>query len=109
MGTVADHLQTLVIGARRDVLQKMGGFVLGESKEEAVAGEVLTSALARARGYSVRQVAWRPFEYIDHPQWTSLRTLSRRWYWSLSRAMHLYLPPGLNAMIPRRRGATTRP
>lgn len=108
MGTIADHLQTLVVGARRDVLQRMGGFVLGESKKEAVAGEVLTSALARACGYRVRQVAWRPFEYIDHPQWSSLRTLSRQWYWSISRAMHLYLPRGLNAMIPRRRGVATR-
>lgn len=109
MGTIADHLQTLAIGARRDVLERMGGFVLGESKEEAVAGEVLTSALARARGYSVHQVAWLPFEYIAHPQWSSLRTLSRRWLWSVSRAMHLYLPPGVNAMIPRRRGAIHRP
>jgi hypothetical protein len=108
MGEIADHLQTLVIGARGDALRRMGGFVLGESKQEAVTGEVLTSVLARAHGYGIRQVAWRPFEYIDHPQWSSLRDLSRRWYWSISRAMHLYLPPGLNAMIPRRRGARTR-
>lgn len=104
MGKNADHLQTLVIGARREVLDRMGGFVLGESKRDAVAGEVLTSVVARAHGYRIRQVAWRPFEYINHQQWGYIRDISQRWYWSMSRAMHLYLPPILNRLIPRRRG-----
>ena len=104
MGSLADHLQTLAVGARAEVLESMNGFVLGGSKAEAVAGEVLTSALARSRGYRVRQLSWRPFEFVAHPQWTELRAISRSWTWSISRAMHLYLPRVLNARVPRRRG-----
>jgi hypothetical protein len=103
LGTRPDYVQTLIVGARREVLEHTGGFVVGDGKMGACAGEILTSVRARAKGLRNVQVAWRPFEYIRHPQWDDLRAVSGGWRWQLSRAMHLYLPSSINRLIPRRR------
>lgn len=105
LGSTPDALQTLAIGARADIMERTGGFVEADGKADAIAGEVLTSVRARSLGLRNVQVAWRPFEYIAHPQWADLRDMSGRWTWSLSRAMHLYLPVALNRWLPRRRSA----
>lgn len=104
-----DHLQMLSIGAERAALEKTGGFIEANTKVRAMAGEVLTSVRARMLGFRVRQTAWRPFEYIGHPQWSDLRHRSKSLHWSLSRAMHLWSPASLNRMIPRRRGPKRQP
>lgn len=103
LGTRPDYVQTLIVGARREVLDRTGGFVVGDGKTGACAGEVLTSVRARAQGLRNVQVAWRPFEYIRHPQWDDIRVMSGGWQWQVSRAMHLYLPSSINRLIPRRR------
>ena len=106
LGPKPDYIQTVVVGARREVLKDTGGFVEGHGHDKisAIAGEVLTSVRARALGFRNLQVAWRPFEYIEHPQWAEIRTLSGTWRWRVSRAMHLYLPSAINRLVPRRRG-----
>jgi hypothetical protein len=108
LGTRPDYVQTLIVGSRREVLERTGGFVVGEGKVGACAGEILTSVRARAFGLRNAQVAWRPFEYIRHPQWDDMRAVSGRWQWQVSRAMHLYLPQSINRLIPRRRGHERR-
>ena len=107
LGTRPDYVQTLIVGARRDVLEQTGGFVVGDGKMSACAGEILTSVRARARGLRNVQVAWRPFEYIRHPQWDDLRATSAGWRWQVSRAMHLYLPSSINRLVPRRKRGTS--
>ncbi|MEM9014977.1 MAG: hypothetical protein AAGB02_07700 [Pseudomonadota bacterium] len=101
LGAKADHLQTLAIGANHSTLQSTGGFIAQFDKVDAMAGEVLTSVRATAMGLKNRQVAWRPFEFIRHPQWDSLRKASARPAWSVSRALHLWAPARLNDFIPR--------
>jgi hypothetical protein len=103
LGARPDYVQTLIVGARRDVLERTGGFVVGASKTSACAGEILTSVRARALGLRNVQVAWRPFEYIRHPQWDDIRAMSGGWRWQVSRAMHLYLPSSINRLVPRRK------
>jgi hypothetical protein len=103
LGARPDYVQTLIVGARRDVLEQTGGFVVGDGKMSACAGEILTSVRARARGLRNVQVAWRPFEYIRHPQWDDIRAMSGGWRWQVSRAMHLYLPASINRLVPRRK------
>ena len=106
LGTRPDYVQTLIVGARREVLERTGGFVVGDGKMGACAGEILTSVRARAHGLRNVQVAWRPFEYIRHPQWDDIRATSGGWRWQVSRAMHLYLPSPINRLIPRRRSGS---
>lgn len=106
LGSRPDYVQTLIVGARREVLDRTGGFVVGDGKMGACAGEILTSVRARAHGLRNVQVAWRPFEYIRHPQWDDIRATSGGWRWQVSRAMHLYLPSAINRRIPRRRGGS---
>jgi len=103
LGDRPDYVQTLIVGARREVLERTGGFVVGDGKMGACAGEILTSVRARAHGLRNVQVAWRPFEYIRHPQWDDMRATSGGWKWQVSRAMHLFLPSSINRLIPRRR------
>jgi len=57
LGTRPDYVQTLIVGARREVLDRTGGFVVGDGKTEACAGEILTSVRARAHGLRNVQVA----------------------------------------------------
>jgi hypothetical protein len=102
LGPSPEHVQTLVVGARGEVLRRTGGFVEADGKVSAIAGEVLTSLRARALGFRNVQIAWRPFEYIEHPQWSELRERSARWTWWVSRAMHLYAPRPINRLVPRR-------
>ena len=101
LGETADHLQTLAVGACATTLEKTGGFVEADDKVGAMAGEILSSVRATSMGLQNRQVAWRPFEYVGHPQWIALREKSNTLKWSISRALHLWAPKSLNRMIPR--------
>jgi hypothetical protein len=74
--TVVDstHVQTTIVFASAEVLETTRGFVVpGTDKMDAITCEVAFSMLARQHGYAVCQVAFLPFHYISHPQWSSLR------------------------------------
>lgn len=73
-GLECDHLQSLVLCTRRDVLERIGGFPIGQSKAEAVAAEIGISKRVQSLGLQVRQIGLRPFEYVSHPQWAYRRT-----------------------------------
>ena len=68
-GPRADHLQTLVLCARRDVLEAVGGFPAGRNYGEAIAAEIAISKIVESRGWKTAQVGAAPFTYFDHPQW----------------------------------------
>ncbi|MBL8753586.1 MAG: hypothetical protein JNK15_09815 [Planctomycetes bacterium] len=68
-GPRGDHLQTLVLAVRADVLQRIGGFPLGSDYGEAIAAEIGVSKRVQMLGLSVEEVGPRPFTWITHPQW----------------------------------------
>lgn len=101
LGVRPDHLQTLIMGAAKDVLVKTGGFIADDDKVKAIAGEVLTSRRAAQMGYVNRQIAARPFEFISHPQWAGLRANSRTLRWRVSQAGYRWAPPWLLRWLRR--------
>ncbi len=46
LGPTGDHLQRLVLATRRDILEAIGGFLVGRSKGDAIACELAISAQA---------------------------------------------------------------
>jgi hypothetical protein len=72
VGWTGEHLQSLIIATRRDVLEAIDGFMIGASKGDAIACEFGISLAAVAKGWKLEQVGLLPFHYIDHPQWAFL-------------------------------------
>ena len=70
----ADHLQSLVLCARREVLEAVDGFPIGRTKGDAIGCEVAISLRSVAQGYRIKQVGRTPFTYILHPQWQFLQS-----------------------------------
>ena len=68
-GLRADHLQSLIWAARRETLETIHGFPASTNYGEAIAAEIATSKKIQSAGYRIRQVHWRPFHYVRHPQW----------------------------------------
>ncbi|WP_435018059.1 hypothetical protein TA3x_000003 [Tundrisphaera sp. TA3] len=91
-GSGSDHLQSLILGMRGDVLEKIGGFPLGVTKDEAICSEVAISKAVQALGLRIRQVGLRRFTRIHHPQWEAERAESHRIGWMVGRAFETYLP-----------------
>ncbi len=84
LGKSPTHLQTLALGASQRCLEAMGGFLQADGKVGAIATEVMLSRQCLQRGFVFRQSAWRPFEYIRHPQWMDERENSRTLKWNIS-------------------------
>ncbi|WP_375427142.1 hypothetical protein [uncultured Sphingomonas sp.] len=85
-GPTGAHLQSLVLCARREVLEAIDGFGLGLTYGDATVMEVATSKKVASLGLKVREVGPGSFRYILHPQWRErqgvLRMLGRtaaRW------------------------------
>ena len=82
-GKNAGHLQSLVLAARRDVLEAIDGFMIGRSYADAIGTEVAISKQVEALGFQVRQVGIGAFRYIIHPQWqhlaSGIRPILFRW------------------------------
>ncbi len=70
-GTEGSHLQSLILAARRDVLERIGPFPVGADYGESVTAEIIISKKVQNLGLRVRQVGWLPFSRILHPQWKS--------------------------------------
>jgi hypothetical protein len=74
-GPRGDHLQSLVLSARRAVLEMIGGFPQGRNYGEAMAAEIGISKKVQALGLRICEVGPEPFSYIHHPQWLHRKTL----------------------------------
>jgi hypothetical protein len=72
-GPKGDHLQSLVLFCRREVLGATGGFPVGNDYGEAIASEIGISKKVQALGLALRQVGPTPFTYVEHPQWLHRR------------------------------------
>ena len=68
-GNKGDHLQSLILFLRREVLQAIDGFPIGRNYGEAIAAEIGISKKVQALGLEICQVGPEPFSYIYHPQW----------------------------------------
>ncbi|MCE9657604.1 MAG: hypothetical protein K8R60_03525 [Burkholderiales bacterium] len=102
LGKSPSHLQTLAIGASAACLEATGGFLLADGKAQAIATEIMFSRLCLARGFAIRQSAWRPFEYIMHPQWRSLRDDSAKVSWNVNRALKRFFGQPFRTPAPAR-------
>lgn len=71
-GKTVDHLQSLILAARREVLEAIDGFVIERSYAHAIGAEFAVSKQVQALGLQIRQVGIKPFRYIVHPQWQHL-------------------------------------
>lgn len=82
-GKKVEHLQSLIIASRRDVLEAIDGFLIERSYAYAIGAEFAISKQVEVLGLRVRQVGLKPFRYIVHPQWQHLavgiRPLLFRW------------------------------
>jgi hypothetical protein len=72
-GRRADHLQSLILYARREVLQAINGFPVGRNYGEAIAAEIGISKKVQSLGLRIGEVGPHPFHYIEHPQWLHRR------------------------------------
>jgi hypothetical protein len=97
----ADHIQALVMFARRDILQLVSGFALGQNKDEAICSEIAISKKVQAMGLKIRQIGFLPFKYIHHPQWDDDRRNAATFLWRVRRFINMYLPRGMNQCVRR--------
>lgn len=88
LGKSPTHLQTLALGATGTFLSRTDGFLVANEKVQAIATEIMFSRLCVARGFKMVQSSWRPFAYISHPQWSSLRANSASIKWNIFRALN---------------------
>jgi 2-polyprenyl-3-methyl-5-hydroxy-6-metoxy-1,4-benzoquinol methylase len=72
-GATGDHLQNVVLFARREVLEAMDGFPFGDCYAEAVGAEIAISKKVQALGLETCEVGPEPLTYIEHPQWLHRR------------------------------------
>ncbi len=75
-GNKGDHLRSLIWACRRDVLELINGFPLGIDYGQAIAAEIATSKKIQQAGFHIKQIRWRPFTYIEHPEWIHTRDMS---------------------------------
>jgi hypothetical protein len=68
-GSKGDHLQSLILFVRREVLQVLNGFPIGLNYGEAIAAEIGISKRVQALGLKICEVGPEPFCYVHHPQW----------------------------------------
>lgn len=106
-GADGSHLQTLVLAARRDVLERIGSFPLGANYGEAVCAEICLSKKVQGMGLKVVQVGWLPFRQVLHPQWRT-----PLWRRLLQRTVMRWLPTELRRrllLVVRRLAPWSRP
>ncbi len=97
-GPTGAHLQSLVLCARREVLEAIGGFDLGLNYGDATVGEVAISKKVSTLGLQVREVGPGSFRYILHPQWRERQGVGP----SIARAIARWTPAGMEEWIRRR-------
>lgn len=68
-GERAGHLRSLVWYARREVLERMGGFLHGANYGECIAAEIAATKRAEQLGWKAMQVDARPFSRFRHLEW----------------------------------------
>ena len=101
--STARHLQTLVLAARREVLEEVGGFEVGRDKAESIYAEIAFSQKVLTRGYRLEQASPLAFRYVLHPQWTAERVRDRAGVGPLRALVRSALPGGIKRQLGRLR------
>lgn len=71
-GDNARHLRSLVWAFKRDTLDAINGFPIGENYEECIATEIAVSKKVEALGMGIAQIdPQRPFSRVVHVEWSS--------------------------------------
>lgn len=68
-GETGRHLRSLVWFLRKEVLERINGFPIGENFGECIGAEIAVSKMIEAYGLQVTQVAKQDFCYIRHREW----------------------------------------
>jgi hypothetical protein len=68
-GPTGLHITTVVQFTSRAVLEEVGGYDIGLTKEQAIAAEVGFSRKIEAQGYKLAQIGWRRHGRIGHREW----------------------------------------
>lgn len=68
-GESATHLRSLVWGFSKSCISSLGGFPIGETKEQCIAAEIGVSRAVVSLGFSLKQVSEAPFVYFGHSEW----------------------------------------
>ncbi|MGE3251220.1 MAG: hypothetical protein AB7L26_13365 [Hyphomonadaceae bacterium] len=82
-GSTGRHLRSLVWAARREVLERIGGFPVGRTYGECIAAEIAVSRKVEAAGLRIDQVDRRPFRYIAHAEWRRPHPFARHRHLSM--------------------------
>lgn len=72
-GATGRHLRSLAWFARREVLERIGGFPIGHSYGECIAAEIAVSRRVEAAGLRVEQASPAPFHFFGHSDWARAR------------------------------------
>ncbi len=71
VGDKATHLTTVVLFTSREVLEKVNGFPIPDSYQDAIAAEIGFSRKIVSAGKNIKQVKGCSHFYIGHAQWES--------------------------------------
>lgn len=68
-GASGRHLRSLIWAARRDVLDRIGGFPIGANYGECIAAEIGVSRSVEGRGLALAQLSSEPFRFFRHAEY----------------------------------------
>lgn len=88
-GPTGRHITTVVQFTSREILEEVGGYNIGRTKEEAIAAEIGFSRKIEAKGYSLVQVQRSRHSVIGHRQWPPNNFFARLKRSILKRAVRL--------------------
>ena len=78
VGQTGKHLRALNFALRRDVLEKIDGFPIGDSKEECIAAEIGISRKVEEYGFDIVQSDKKHFNYIGHKEWDKMGMVKKK-------------------------------
>jgi hypothetical protein len=68
-GPTGRHVRSLIWAARREALERFGGFPIGANYGECIAAEIGTTKRVEAAGLHAVQVSEQPFTFVRHREW----------------------------------------
>lgn len=68
-GSTGRHMRALIWGFRGETLSRLGGFPIGESKEQCIAAEIAVSKKIEQLGLLVIQASENSFPFFRHQEW----------------------------------------
>jgi hypothetical protein len=70
-GKKADHLTSVVHFTSRAILERVGGYIIADKYQEAIAAEIAFSKKIQNEGYELKQIGRLRHSRIGHRQWHS--------------------------------------